>query len=325
MMRAARAFAFARVAVVALAALSTLLLSAAPARAADVPYVTTPQGVVDAMLKLAAVGPNDYLIDLGSGDGRIVISAAKHLGARGFGVDLDDNLVRTARRNAEREGVKDRAEFYTRNLFDTDLDKATVITMYLFNSVNLRLRPSLFKLKPGTRLVSHDFDMAKWTPDAKLTIDVPGKSYGPPQSEIFLWIVPADASGRWRWQLAVAGANGTNSTKWDYDAAFEQTFQMISGEVQAGGRGAQLRDARVRGETVSFTVLAERDGRTVRQEFSGRFEGNGDVLAGHVVIEGVKTPWRATRSSRGRMIIDAALDSPDRTTVAATFSTKEQQ
>lgn len=312
---------------VARCALAALLLWTACARAADVPYVSTPWNVVEAMLKIAAVGPNDFLIDLGSGDGRIVITAAKKLGARGFGVDLDDNLVRTAQRNAASEGVKDRAEFYTRNLFDTDMSKATVISMYLFNSVNLRLRPSLFKLKPGTRLVSHDFDMAKWTPDDRLTIDVPGKSYGSPHSEIFLWIVPADASGRWRWQLPVAAAGGANGAKWDYDAAFEQTFQMISGEVQAGGRGAQLRDARVRGETVSFAVLAERDGRTVRQEFSGRIEGNGggDVIAGHVVIEGVKTPWRATRSSRGRMIIDASLDSPDRTTVAATFLTKEQQ
>lgn len=309
-------------------ALAGLLLWMACARAADVPYVPTPWNVVEAMLKIAAVGPNDYLIDLGSGDGRIVITAAKKLGARGFGVDLDDNLVRTARRNADSEGVKDRAEFYTRNLFDTDMSKASVISMYLFNSVNLRLRPSLFKLKPGTRLVSHDFDMAKWTPDDKLTVDVPGKAYGPPHSEIFLWIVPADASGRWRWQLPAAGATGTtgtNITKWDYDAVFEQTFQMIAGEVQAGGRGAQLRDARVRGESVSFSVLVERDGRTVQQEFSGRIEGNGDVIAGHALIEGVKTPWRATRSSRGRMIIDASLDSPDRTTVAATFLTKEQQ
>lgn len=266
------------------------------ARAADVPYVPTPWSVVDAMLKLGAVGPNDYLIDLGSGDGRIVITAAKKLGARGFGVDLDDNLVRTARRNAESEGVAGRAEFFTRNLFDTDLDKATVITMYLFHSVNLRLRPSLFRLKPGTRLVSHDFDMAKWAPDAQMTVDVPGKSYGPPQSEIFMWVVPADASGHWRWQMPAG--SGTI----DVDADFEQTFQMIAGKAQAGGRSVPVRDARVRGETVSFAMAFERDGRAVRHEFSGRIDG--DTLTGSVMVDGARTPWRATRGRRGRMIID---------------------
>jgi hypothetical protein len=273
-----------------------LWLWAAPVRAADVPYVPTPWNVVDAMLKLAAVGPNDFLIDLGSGDGRIVITAAKRIGARGFGVDLDDNLVRTAQRNAAKEGVNGRAEFYARNLFDTDISKATVISMYLFNSVNLRLRPSLFKLKPGTRLVSHDFDMAKWTPDEQLTIDVPDKSYGPPSSSIFLWIVPADASGRWRWQLPA----GTGSV--EYEATFEQTFQMLSGVMQAGGRGVPVRDARVRGDTVTFTVPLEYDGRTLSQVFSGRMDG--DVIEGRVMLDGVQTPWRATRSSRGRMITD---------------------
>jgi len=266
------------------------------ARAADVPYVPTPQVVVDAMLKIANVGPNDFLIDLGSGDGRIVITAAKKFGTRGFGVDLDDNLVRTARRNAEIEGVKDRVEFFTRNLFDTDLTTASVITMYLFNSVNLRLRPSLFKLKPGTRLVSHDFDMAKWMPDDRLSVDVPGKSYGPPSSEIFAWVVPADASGQWRWQLPSGDA------KMDYDASFEQTFQMISGMVRSGGGSAPVRDARMRGESIMFAVMTERNGRVTRQEFSGRLSG--DVIEGHTVIDGVKMPWRAMRVSRGRMIID---------------------
>jgi len=267
-----------------------------PARAADVPYVPSGDTVVDAMLKLGGVNAKDYLIDLGSGDGRIVIAAARQFGARGFGVEIDDNLVRTSRRNAEKAGVQDKAEFFTRNLFDTDLSKATVITIYLYHSVLLRLRPSLLKLKPGTRLVSHDFDMLKWTPDAKLTVDVPGKPYGPPVSDIFLWIVPADASGRWRWQLPA----GTGNV--DYDASFEQTFQMMSGTVQAGGKGAQLRDARVRGETVSFTVTAERDGRAVRHEFSGRLEG--DSITGRALVDGVQVPWRATRTSRVRMITD---------------------
>ncbi len=305
---------------VATAALA-LWLWAAPVRAADVPYVPTPWVVVDAMLKLAAVGPNDYLVDLGSGDGRIVITAAKRIGTRGFGVDLDDNLVRTARRNAEREGVKDRAEFYARNLFDTDISKASVVSMYLLHAVNLRLRPSLFKLKPGTRIVSHDFDMGKWTPDEKLTIAVPEKSYGPPSSEIFLWVVPADVSGRWRWQLPVGGMS------LEYDASFEQTFQMASAAGQVSGGRAEISNARVRGDSVSFTVVTERDGRSVRQEFSGRLEG--DVMEGRVLTDGVPMPWRAIRTARGRMFIDAAAGGrgqpPERNPVAATFFTREQQ
>ncbi len=294
-----------------------LALWAASAHAADVPYVPTPWGVVDAMLKLAAVGPNDYLIDLGSGDGRIVISAARKNGTRGFGVDLDDNLVRTARRNAEREGVKDRVEFDARNLFDTDLAKASVISMYLLHSVNLRLRPSLFRLKPGTRIVSHDFDMGKWTPDEKMTIDVPDKSYGPPSSEIFLWVVPADVSGRWRWQLPVQKVN------FDYDANLEQTFQMVSGTAQIAGRRAEVSEARVRGENVRFTLLSERDGLAVRQEFSGRLDG--DVIVGRATSGGTQTPWRATRIARGRMIIDAAAEPAAVNKVATIFFTKEQQ
>ena len=173
----------------------------AGALADDAPYVTTPQNVIDAMLKVSAIAAGDYLIDLGSGDGRIVITAAKKMGARGMGVEQDTNLVRTATRNAQREGVQDRVSFYSDDLFFADLSKATVITVYMSESVNLRLRPSLFKLKPGTRVVSHDFDMGNWKPDQQLTVPVPGKVYGPPRSEVYLWVIPADFAGTWRWQV----------------------------------------------------------------------------------------------------------------------------
>ncbi len=290
----------------------------AQAHALDVPYVTTPQVVVDAMLKIANVGANDFLIDLGSGDGRIVINAAKKFGTRGFGVDLDDNLVRIARRNAESEGVKDRAEFFTRNLFDTDLGKASVISMYLFNSVNLRLRPSLFKLKPGTRLVSHDFDMAKWTPDAKLTIDVPGKSYGPPQSDIFLWVVPADFSGSWTWRMPIEGASHA------YDVAFEQTFQMAEGKGRVAARPAPVGEVSIRGDTIRFVMGATIDGKTTWRDFRGRISG--DEIIGNVVtvVQGdavnksqEPAPWRATRTARGKMIIDVSIDPMDQPKLAA--------
>lgn len=150
--------------------------------AKDVPYVPTPQEVVDAMLKIANVNSNDILLDLGSGDGRIVISAAKnHQVKRAVGVEIDPALVAESRRNIERAGVADRAEILQQNLFDTDLSKYTVITMYLLPSVNLRLRHKLLRLKPGTRIVSHAFDMGGWKPDAVQQVD--GRT-------VYLWIVP---------------------------------------------------------------------------------------------------------------------------------------
>ncbi len=272
-----------------------------PARAADAPYVQTPWNVVDALLKMGGVGPNDYLIDLGSGDGRIIIAAAKRLGARGMGVELDAHLVRAAQRDAQREGVSDRVSFAVEDLFFADISKATVITVYMSEAVNLRLRPAFFKLKPGTRILSHDFDMAQWAPDAKLTVAVPDKPYGAPQSDIFLWVVPADASGRWRWQPTAAAAY------WEYDAALDQTFQMLSGAVSADGRKVQVQNARVRGETVNFSALLEREGCVVRHEFSGRLRG--DVIEGHVTVDGVQAPWRASRLARGRMNIAAGVES----------------
>lgn len=270
-----------------------------PAHAADVPYVQTPWNVVDAMFKMSGVGPNDFLIDLGSGDGRIVIAAAAKHGARGFGVELDPNLVSTARREAERQGVKDRVTFLADDLFFVDLSKATVITMYMSEGVNLRLRPSLFKLKPGTRVLSHDFDMAQWQPDEKLTVPVPNKPYGAPKSDIFLWVIPVDASGRWQWQ---SGAGGVSV---EHNATFEQMFQMLSGNAGTAGRAARVQNARVHGDTVSFAVTIERDGRALRHEFSGRLQG--DTIEGRVTVEGVQSPWRATRTARGKMTIESPV------------------
>src|SRR5687767_4877625 len=206
----------------ALALLAPLL---ALAQSADVPYVPTPQNVVEAMLDLAKVGPDDFVIDLGSGDGRIVITAAKKYGARGFGVELDGALVADARREAERQGVKERAQFLAQNLFITDIDRATVITSYLFPRINLQLRPRIFsEVKPGTRVVSHEFDFGNWKADAHVKVPVPNKRYGPPSSDVYLWIVPANAAGRWRWQFA--GEAGT------FEVTLAQTFQMLEGAAR---------------------------------------------------------------------------------------------
>ncbi len=156
----------------------------------DVPFVTTPQNVVDAMLDLARMQRGDRLLDLGSGDGRIVITAAKRFGVPGMGVDIDPRLVQLARRNAAREGVAAMTRFEVQDLFDTDLTQATVITLYLLPDVNELLKPRLQKLKPGTRIVSHDWGMRDWKPEKEIMIDAPGKTVGVlKQSRLSLWVV----------------------------------------------------------------------------------------------------------------------------------------
>src|SRR6476620_7007982 len=157
-----------------------------------VPYVPTPQVVVDRMLQMAKVTPQDYLIDLGSGDGRIVVTAAKKYGARGFGVDLNPTRISEANENARQAGVVNKVAFYQRDLYETDLSEATVITMYLLPRVNLELRPRILDLKPGTRVVSHDFSMGDWKPELHEELEAKDKYGGSGgRSDIYLWIVPA--------------------------------------------------------------------------------------------------------------------------------------
>lgn len=166
---------------------SSLQLSTA--QTLDVPYIKTPPSVVQKMLEMGKVGPNDYLIDLGSGDGRIPIAAAQQHGTAGLGVDLDPDRTAEAVQAATLAGVADRVKFRTENLFDTDIGSASVITMYLFPEINLRLRPHLLALKPGTRIVSHAFHMDDWTPDRHEIVD---------GNDIFSWVVPAQLQGLWR-------------------------------------------------------------------------------------------------------------------------------
>ncbi len=281
------------------AATVAALLAGQPATAQtlDVPYVPTPANVVDAILKMARVGPADYVIDLGSGDGRIVIAAAKTYGARGLGVDLDGALVSDSRREAERQGVSGRTEFHERNLFITDISRATVLTMYLFPQVISRLRPRLLaELKPGTRVVSHEFDMGKWQPDDSMRISVPDKPFGPPVSEIYLWIVPANAAGTWQWRLDVGGA------AIDYELVLQQTFQMLAGRPVVGGKAARIEGGRMRGDEIRFTLIAELGGRPVRHEFTGRAAG--EAISGKVKLDGgSELGWNAIRVKAGSMDI----------------------
>ena len=285
------------------AAALTLLLAVPCGQAAqfvDVPYVPTPPVVVAAMLELAGVGPRDYVADLGSGDGRIVIAAARQFGARGFGVEIDDALVREARREARRQGVADRVEFKAENLFSIEIGRATVVTLYLYGGLLLKLRPRLItELKPGSRVVSHDFDMADWRPDAHVTVPVPDKPYGPPSSEIYLWIVPENAAGDWRWRTVVEGAAV------EYELALSQTFQMLDGQARVAGGAGRFESGSVRGERVQFALTADVRGRALRHEFSGRVDG--DTITGIVSIAGAgERDWKATRVRRGSITVTTA-------------------
>jgi SAM-dependent methyltransferase len=202
------------------------LLAPVLARAAeDVPFVVTPDNVTLAMLELARVGPQDYVIDLGSGDGRIVIAAAKRFGARGLGVEIDPGLVKVSRDNANRAGVADRAEFREQDLFLTDLKPASVVTLYLLPEVNLQLRPYLLALKPGTRVVSHDWDMGDWQPDRTITVQAPEKKIGLAKtSTVHYWSIPARIEGAW---CGVGRAAGTR-------IELTQRFQKFRGHAASG-------------------------------------------------------------------------------------------
>jgi SAM-dependent methyltransferase len=268
-----------------------LWTSAIWAQTPDVPFVPTPPVVVDAMLDLAGVGPGDYVIDLGSGDGRIVIAAAKKRGARGFGVEIDSALVGEARREARRQGVDGRVEFRMDDLLQTDISRATVVTMYLYPRLMLGMRPRLIaELKPGARIVSHEFGMEGWEPDTRITVPVPDKPYGAPSSDVLLWIVPTDARGVWRWRSVLGTAAA------DYEVTLTQEFQKLTGSAVVDGCPARIEVSAVRGEEIRFSVTADAGGRALRHEFRGRVSG--DSIRGIVSAEGEDLAWSATRIRR---------------------------
>ncbi|MBI5279246.1 MAG: class I SAM-dependent methyltransferase [Burkholderiales bacterium] len=224
----------------------------------EVPFITTPDNVTLEMLRIAHVGPSDHVLDLGSGDGRIPITAAKQFGASGFGVEIDPALVVKSNQNAREAGVADRAKFVEQDLFKTDLSRATVITMYLLPEVNLQLRPKLLALKPGTRVVSHDWDMGDWKPDRTLVVPVPDKKIGlDKSSKVHLWTVPARVDGLWC---------GTNLLG-DFSLRLQQKYQEVEGTLTRKQRvrpvhgkldGNKLQTERVRNGSLLLEVDGER-------------------------------------------------------------------
>lgn len=234
-------------------AAGVMAISQVNAQNLDVPYVPTPHDVVAAMLDVTDTGPGDYVIDLGSGDGRIVIAAAER-GAYGHGMDLNPVRVREAEENARSAGVDDRVIFLEGDLFDADISKANVITMYLLTSVNLRLKPVLLEtLRPGTRVVSHSFSMGDWEADEHLVVD---------SRHIYYWIIPADVKGRWEWR--------TGGESFTMDA--NQEYQKITLNLNSGNNSLRVGEPLLKGDRISFSALNTRNGK--RYLFSGTVEGN---------------------------------------------------
>ncbi|MGF7159676.1 SAM-dependent methyltransferase [Rhodoligotrophos appendicifer] len=253
--------------------LSLALASLTPSWALDVPFVPTPNAMVDRMLEMADVKETDVLLDLGSGDGRIAIAAAKEHGIPAHGVDLDPNRVAEAKANAKEAGVADRATFEEQNLFETDLSKASIITMYLLPKVNLELKPKLLELTPGTRLVSHQFNLGPWTPDQSDEVD--GR-------DVYLWHVPAKVEGTWR----------VESPEVTFTLDLDQTYQQVEGTAEIEGKSVPIENASLKGDALSFEVEVEPGSP---REFVGRVNGT-SIEPMATDASGAAMDWRATKS-----------------------------
>jgi len=278
-----------------LAALSFNALAQDGAKELDTPYVPTPQVVVDRMLELAQVKAGETVIDLGSGDGRIMIEAASKYGARGFGVEIDPRLVQRSNEAAARAGVAGRVKFLQQDLFKTDFHEANVLTLYLLPDVNLALRPKILaELRPGARVVSHDYAMGDWRPDAQETVPAPDKTVGArKESQVYLWTVPARVEGEWAVEVTTDGK--TRRMK----LLLRQRYQFLSGSVSASGEKAvSLSDGRMQGEELRLALPAGVAGREP-VALTGRVAGSfasGTARA----PRGTDGAWSARRESPPR-------------------------
>ncbi len=250
------------------------------------PYVPSPSSVVSDMLTLAEVGPKDFVIDLGSGDGRIVLTAAKVFGARGFGVDISEKLVKESNDAAKLQGISDRASFSIQDLFKTDIRRATVLTMYLLpNTVNMLKDKLLGELNPGTRVLSHDYPLSGWIPEKYVQMDLEDKVAisGVTTTLIYLYVVPAKADGAWSAKLPPA------LSKEPVRLNLKQQLTRVAGSVRIAGREVLLEEAKLRGERFSFKLAL--GGHSY--DFTGTVKGN--TIEGTVDGGGLKAAaWSAT-------------------------------
>jgi SAM-dependent methyltransferase len=269
------------------AAFAAIVFAAAPAGAQefkpqvgqygkDVIWVPSPDDVVERMLVMAQTTPNDFVIDLGSGDGKIAIMAAKKFGARSLGIEYNPDMVKLSQKNAQAAGVNGKASFRQADIFATDFSQATIVTMYLLPSLNLKLRPQILAMKPGTRIVSHSFSMDDWAADEVSNVD--GK-------RAYFWVVPANVQGTWTLELTSEGKTDRA------ELSIEQHYQQISGAVIRGPVAQGLREPRLRGFQIAFSHV---DGGSVLREFNGRVTG--DRMEGSFrTLGGTEGRWTATR------------------------------
>jgi SAM-dependent methyltransferase len=256
----------------------------------DVPYVPSTPEVVNGMLTLAKVTSDDIVYDLGCGDGRIVVAAARDFGARGVGVDSNPDRIKESNDNAKANNVQDKVKFIEQNLFEADIKDATVIAIYLLNSVNLKLRPKLFdELKPGTRIVSHAFSMDDWEPEAQEVVD--GR-------DIYLWIIPENASGTW----TSSANNEQNGNTFN----LTQQFQNVSGTLTMGGNSYNIKEAKLDGSKLTFSAAGSGDDNSDIQ-----FEGeiNEDQIRGRIISpdDNVNQEITAVRQNGTKKPLDPAV------------------
>jgi SAM-dependent methyltransferase len=256
-------------------------------RELDVPYVPTPYPVVAEMLKMAEVGKDDLLYDLGCGDGRIVIMAAQQFGTHGVGVDLNPERIKESKENAATAGVENLVQFLEQDLFQADIHNATVVTLYLLSSVNLRLRPRLLReLRPGTRIVSHDFAMAEWQPDKSLQLTANNNNHS-----IYFWVIPANVTGTWEWTLP-AGKKEAH-----YRLQIDQKFQMVDGTITVDGSKIAIKDAKLNGDKFQFVIEQKVNKEQETLLFEGRVSGNyiDGTVQSQVQPKSTKETWKAKR------------------------------
>jgi len=246
------------------------------------PYVPSPQSVVADMLKLADIGPQDFVIDLGSGDGRIVLTAAKVFGASGFGVEIKDQLVKLSNEAAKKEGVAERVKFIKQDLFKTDISQATVLTMYLLpNTVNMLKDKLLTELKPGSKVLSHDYPLAGWIPEKYVQMDLEDKVQisGVTTTLIYLYMVPAKVQGHWSAKVPESVGKGPLSLN------LKQQVTRVSGSGRLEGKEVVLEDLKLKGEQISFGLAGR------KATFTGRVKDG--AIEGEVDSGGAKASWSA--------------------------------